>query len=720
MLLGTISGNVTTHDFSFDAEARVKKLQYLTVKDFEGRWILAYIDSIIKHGEITKANAKVIGSRDSRGFLKQIQVPFEPGTPVYTADESLIISTLGLKDSGLYIGLLTGYRIQVKLPAKHLLKKHVAILAKSGAGKSYAAGVLLEEFAEQKIPLIVIDPHGEYSSLAKKNEKEEELKLMKNFGIEPKSYRSQMNVFSLRDHNRIKLNARLTADEVVELLPTKLSSSQRGLLYSAVKELEGKEYTLRDIIEEVEDIDSNSKWGLISLLGLLESTGMFSTNPTKPEDLVKDGKVCIIDLKDGQPEIQQMVVMKLAKELFEARKFGKIPEFLMVIEEAHNFAPERGFGEVSSSKILRTIASEGRKFGMGLCFISQRPAKVDKNILSQASTQIILKVTNPNDVKAIMDSVEGVSYGTKEEIKDLPIGVAMVVGVTEQPLIVDIRIRRSEHGGESIKLEPRLEPIHPHPEMEATSATQEHGFESEHLPPQKKEEQVLHHKVEEFVSAVSPKVTQEEVFSHFKGIESISFLNYPMWRAAGMMAEKDVEFYVDGITGEVAFSRGGLVGFTHGMKEIIELPENEREVMLYLIGNRSASSQRISMELRISSAAAREALDTLTDKGFVIEQEGKSGRSFGINADPNIPEDTNTLSPGWAVADKEKRGNFLDPSVLPDFVIKAGEIMKIRVTEVKPVYFPYWVISHKEKRFLVSALDGRLEMEKSKLIRGML
>jgi hypothetical protein len=74
---------------------------------------------------------------------------------------------------------------------------------------------------------------------------------------------------------------------------------------------------------------------------------------------------------------------------------------------------------------LRTIASEGRKFGLGLMVISQRPARIDKNVLSQCNTQIIMKVTNPNDLKAISKGLEGISSEVEEELKRLPPGVAM-------------------------------------------------------------------------------------------------------------------------------------------------------------------------------------------------------------------------------------------------------------------------------------------------------
>jgi DNA helicase HerA-like ATPase len=104
---------------------------------------------------------------------------------------------------------------------------------------------------------------------------------------------------------------------------------------------------------------------------------------------------------------------------------------------------------------MRTIAAEGRKFGLGLTIISQRAAKIDKNVLSQCNTQMILKVTNPNDIKAIVSSLEGMSEGMDEEIQRLPIGVALVIGGNIQmPLFIDVRPRESRHGGESVEIIP--------------------------------------------------------------------------------------------------------------------------------------------------------------------------------------------------------------------------------------------------------------------------
>jgi hypothetical protein len=85
--------------------------------------------------------------------------------------------------------------------------------------------------------------------------------------------------------------------------------------------------------------------------------------------------------------------------------------------------------------------------------VTQRPAKVDKNVLSQCNTQILLKVTNPNDVKAIIASVEGLTSGMADDLQSLPLGLAIVTSSNISiPLFVEIRPRETKHGGESVKI----------------------------------------------------------------------------------------------------------------------------------------------------------------------------------------------------------------------------------------------------------------------------
>ncbi len=85
--------------------------------------------------------------------------------------------------------------------------------------------------------------------------------------------------------------------------------------------------------------------------------------------------------------------------------------------------------------------------------VSQRPAKVDKNVLSQCGTQILLKVTNPNDLKAIIASFEGLDTRMANEIQNLPVATSIIVGGSiSAPLLVEIRTRETKHGGASVDI----------------------------------------------------------------------------------------------------------------------------------------------------------------------------------------------------------------------------------------------------------------------------
>jgi DNA helicase HerA-like ATPase len=480
-IVGYIYGDVGSTKFNFSVNAQnLKKYDYIFAPHEEGHTLAQVMDikqhsdlkfdeaaTIMKNGALPNFDSKisaiadVIGYRDNKGILQTPRTPFSAGASIVHADESLIRSVLGLnasKENGAYIGLLKGHDIRVYLNIDALVQKHICILAKTGGGKSYACGVLIEELLKHKVPLVIIDTHGEYHSLTEPNSSKKDQKNMQRFGVTKRDYESQINEYSpIGSGGKTKhltLNGvNLEAREIRDLLSAKLSAPQIGVLYQAVKEIKEfkKIWTLRDLIDTVDRSKSNAKWNVIASLESLESINVFSENGTKTSDLVEKGKCSTINMKGVPPDVQDVVVARLTKQLFDDRKSGKIPPFLLVVEEAHNYCPEKGFGNTVSSSILRTVASEGRKFGMGLCIVSQRPAKVDKNIISQCNTNIILKVTNPNDLKAIIQSIEGLSTQMWEEIQRIPIGVAIISGAGLQlPLMTEIRTRETNHGGKSV------------------------------------------------------------------------------------------------------------------------------------------------------------------------------------------------------------------------------------------------------------------------------
>ncbi|WP_094226612.1 ATP-binding protein [Methanolobus psychrotolerans] len=407
------------------------------------------------------AEVMIIGSRDDAGMLRAPVIPFSPGSPIFAADEGLIRTVLGLTGNEMNIGMLEGTNIKVQLSVNSLVQKHCSILAKTGSGKSYTASVLLEELLDQNIPLLIIDPHSEYSSLKVPGEGDSED--FSRFGVTPKGYGSGIKVYTPANKSinpdadeLFRLNGmNLTVKDLTSIFPDNFSSTHTGILYEAIQKVraEMETYTIEDIIFEVGNDKSKAKWNVINVLEQIRDTGILSPNPTSIEELFQKGKASVIDFKGVAPDLQSMIVASLCTSLFEARKLNRIPPGMLVVEEAHNYAPEKGFSKTTSTDILRTIASEGRKFGLGMMVISQRPARIDKNVLSQCGTQVIMKVTNPNDLKAISKGLEGVTSYVEEELMRLPPGVAMLVSnEIERPVLVDIRIRKSKHGGESVNV----------------------------------------------------------------------------------------------------------------------------------------------------------------------------------------------------------------------------------------------------------------------------
>jgi hypothetical protein len=677
MLVGRIIGKTSPEWFEFEVTDVIKKMDFIATRDPERHWVLGRIESIIQEKNKTIAKVSVIGYTDKRGTVRLPRMPFKPGSYIYKADDGLIKKVLSLKNTGLYVGVLDGSEnLKVHIDPKVLITKHLAVLAKSGFGKSYFIGVLLEEFIENKLPVVVIDPHGEYLTLREKNKKPDEVKYMSNFDVKPKDYRKNVNVYCLEKNliegaKKLKFKNKLNYKEVFEMLPFKLTSNQMGVIYSAIQNIGKSEYTIDDIRKQVYASSSRSKWGALSVLDLLKSTGLFdSSNYIKPDDLVEKETLNIINLKGVAPDVQQLVVYKIVNDLFEARKKGKIPYFLLVVEEAQNFCPERGFGgEAISSKILRTVASEGRKFGMGLAVISQRPARVDKNVLSQCNTQVYLRVTNPNDLKSIMDSVEGITRGMESQIKILPVGTSVVVGVIDQPLIVNIRVRRTKHTGAAAMMTKKLK--------EKDSGDTLYFY---------------------------PKMLEEDVKKNIvKKFEQFKLIYYPLWRLKCKFqtdeGEKVDNLFVDGITGELVFSKNNVLEKTDGLSKLLKLDMKEKAVLLYLSTYGMSTFEQVSKRLKISGKHLEKIVSKLEKKDLLVKEDKQFDSNLVLNFE-DIMENQISENP----VNYKYSGELLPFKIKKSKTNKVLDLFNPNAVERKMIYYPYWFVFYDDGT--VDVIDG--------------
>ena len=476
--IGVIYGDVGPTGFRCSVINPVDRYDFVQVEHQTAGAVLGRVDEIERKTDLSldkaqalgdgdpvdieervSAQVSVIGFRDDRGLLQVPRTPFRAGEPVRKAETKTIREVIGLsedKKHGAYVGLLAGHGVPVYLDINAMVQKHVSILAKTGGGKSYVAGVLIEEFMKHKVTTVILDPHGEYASIREKGKVPSG---SERFGVEPRSYGDVIQVFS--PDPKVNAGSRplkftlsnLDARDILGLTGAGKVRTHLTALRKALDTLRAatKSYTIRDIIRVLEREEDPANASLIDELEYLSEVEIFAQEGTRIDELVVKGKTTIINLKGVAPDIQELVVNRLATAMFELRKIGHIPPMMLVVEEAHNFCPQ--VGQVASSKVFRTLASEGRKFGLGLLVITQRAAKIDKNVLSQCNTQIILKVTNPNDLKAIVASVEGLTAAMAEEISRLPVGVAIMTGGgLQMPLMVEVRPRETKHGGESVKV----------------------------------------------------------------------------------------------------------------------------------------------------------------------------------------------------------------------------------------------------------------------------
>ena len=456
-MLARLLGKSDIYKFRIEIFGDVKTFDFLQVIHQENGPVLTQVINITRDGDKLIGDCKMIGYRNS-GILKNIRTPFEHDSQVTTADDKFIEETIDLNiDKKNFIGVLEHHpELKISLDLKKAITKHMAILAKSGAGKSYTVGVILEEVMKKNIPIVILDPHNEYATLKYPNSQKKDLQRLEKFNLKPQGFLDRVKEYSpdteinpqslpiTLDINKLK------PQDLVDALPQKLSPAQQNIIFNILSNAASGSINIDELIFNISNEESTSKWSLITMLEQLKKLKLYSNNPTPLTDIVKYKQCSIISLKGVEPYVSETFVAGLLRDLFEARKKEEIPPFLLVLEEAHNFCPERSLGETKASKTIRTIAGEGRKFGLGLCCISQRPAKVDKNVISQCSTQILLKITNPNDLKSVVSSSEGVTSDSENEIQRLNIGTCLLTGVIDIPLKVNIRPRISKHGGETV------------------------------------------------------------------------------------------------------------------------------------------------------------------------------------------------------------------------------------------------------------------------------
>jgi len=385
--------------------------------------IVANID-FLGEGKEEKLTGKLHGFR--RGVTRY-PVPGAMIYPATTQDLRQVYASDGR--SSVQIGTVYPTKdIRAGLYIDALLGKHFALLGSTGTGKSTSAALILHRIC-QAAPdghIVMIDPHGEYSA----------------------AFREAGNIFDVsnlqmpywimnfEEHCEVFLNSegherQIDADILAKCL---LAARQKSRLASQLSKITVDSpipYLLSDLGAALQDAmgkldkatNSAPYMRIRNKLDEIKNDPryQFMFSGMLVADTMKDficklfrmpggGKpISIIDVSSVPSDVTATVVAVLSRLVFDFAIWGreeKTRPILLVCEEAHRYVPNEKNADGSSvGKILSRIAKEGRKYGISLGLVTQRPSDLAEGVLSQCGTIISMRLNNERDqafVKAAM------------------------------------------------------------------------------------------------------------------------------------------------------------------------------------------------------------------------------------------------------------------------------------------------------------------------------
>jgi DNA helicase HerA-like ATPase len=460
------------------APVRLFPDSFMASPDVSPAEIAAAVGYVDDENELFEITVAVMGYFDPglNSFVNPRVLP-RSGSRVYLAPDDLLAGVLSKRRAGeagsAQVGWLLSRKtgeVGVVLDVNELTSTHFSIIAGTGSGKSYLAGVTVEELMmpANKAAVLIADPHGEYDTL---------IEMQNDPRFVARGYRPRVKVF--KPHQvKVRMSS-LRLDDLRYLLNS-LGERSEWILNESFRRMQrrgGSAYdggwTLTDLYNAIADFgdehggeDGEYSSSIHALRWRLERR--FDHSPTFDDtkhldlaQLFQPGQCTVLQLNEISQQDQQVVVATLLRRLLHARMetergsavegdetYLPYPAFVL-LEEAHHFAPASA--DVVSSGIVKQVLSEGRKFGVGMGLISQRPGKLDADALSQCMTHFIMRIVNPVDQNSIAGAVESVGRDLLDELSSLSKGQVVIAGsALNTPVLCQTRTRFTSHGGVSV------------------------------------------------------------------------------------------------------------------------------------------------------------------------------------------------------------------------------------------------------------------------------
>ena len=329
--------------------------------------------------------------------------------------------------------------IHVHIDIDHLVSRHFAILGATGVGKSSGVAIILQKILDTRpnLRIFLVDPHNEYGRC---------------FGdkaqvLTPRNLRLPFWLFNFEETVDAFFGGRPGVDEEVEILSEVIPLAKAAYLQYRngndrllAKKRDPRDtgftadtpvpYRIEDLINLLDERmgkleNRTSRMVYHKLIGRIQTfrnhpryAFMFENANIGGDTMAEilghlfrlppDGKpMTIMQLAGFPAEVVDSVVSVLCRMAFDFGLWSDgVAPLLFVCEEAHRYAPadkQIGFGP--TRRALSRIAKEGRKYGVFLGLVTQRPAEIDPTIISQCSTLFVMRLSNDRDQALIRSAV---------------------------------------------------------------------------------------------------------------------------------------------------------------------------------------------------------------------------------------------------------------------------------------------------------------------------
>jgi uncharacterized protein len=346
--------------------------------------------------------------------------PIAPGANVSRPASPLLRKLLG--DGDLRLGRMQHHpEVGVWVRSNEILTKHLAVLGMTGSGKSNGVKHLLRELAPSTMGLkvFVVDTHGEYAAVA--------ADIDQSYALIDVSIPDKIDLLDpemVRTHFGVE---RMTPKIKGALRAAGREPDRSAALQLLQHSADGNE-TLQEIADALESDPEGFCFGA-------ETPRIVGFGTSEPASLYEPG-LYVLDLRQTETfAVRSKKCAVLSERVFVDAKaeMGGRPS-LLVVDEAHNYIPERTTGFMAeairhgSLGALTTIAVEGRKFNVGIVIASQRPSRIAKDVLAQMNSQLIFRLANLEDLSYVRESFEAAGAALLDDLPTLDTGVCLCAG----------------------------------------------------------------------------------------------------------------------------------------------------------------------------------------------------------------------------------------------------------------------------------------------------